>query len=74
LYLGGFKSWATDNKITKGELPFITKNKELVLIADKIVSNNSLLVQRVTANLDNKKKPYTAHKLKCCVVSYFNQD
>ena len=75
LYLGGFKTWATDNKINKPELPFITKIKKgLILIADKIVSNNPLLVKRFTTNLDNKKKPYTAHKLKCCVVSYFNQE
>lgn len=75
LYLGGFKSWAKDNKITKAELPFITKiKKELIIIADKIVSNNPLLVQRVTEHLNNKKKPYTSHKLKCCVVSYFNQE
>lgn len=75
LYLGGFKSWAQDNKITKAELPFITKiKKELNLIADKIVSDNPLLVERVSDNLDKKKKPYTSHKLKCCVVSYFNQE
>jgi len=75
LYLGGFKSWATDNDITKDELPFIKKiRKELKLIAEKIISNNPYLVEKVKANLKRKNKPFNDHKLKCCVVSYFNQE
>lgn len=73
LYLGGFKKWQTDNNIKKDELPFITKlRKELSLIADNILINNVLLVQRVKENI--KKDKMTKHQIKCCVVSYFNQE
>jgi hypothetical protein len=72
LYLGGFKKWQIENKIHKSELPFITKlRKELSLIANSIISNNQLLVQRVK---ETSKKQMTKHKLKCRVVSYFNQE
>jgi hypothetical protein len=75
LYLGGFKSWAVENKITKGELPFIKKiRRELIAISDKIYDNNPLLVKQIIEHLNNNKKTYTQHKLKCTVISYFNQE
>ena len=75
LYLGGFKSWAIEHNIKKPELPFIRKiKKELNTIADKIILNNPLLVEKVSIHLKKKRKPYTPHKLKCSVISYFNQE
>lgn len=57
LYLGGFKSWAEDNKINKDEKKFIKDlTFEMIDISKKFESQNSKLLKEIEKKRSNKNE------------------
>ena len=75
LYLGGFQSWAKDQKITKHALQFIKEIKyELFYIGNEIVKNNQEMYKSIELKQRAEKTNKNPYKVKATTISYYVQE